>query len=349
LIAVLYMNSHERIIAALERREPDRLPTFEWKISQPLIDAFAPGGDEYDFIEAAGLDAVCCAPSYEKLQVIDEDTFVDEFGITRHLTGADRYPVSVGHPITDLESFRKYVPPPLDSSIRFNKIDRVIERFGKQRAVVVNLHDIFSFPRDLMGLDNFLISFITAPALVHEIVGFSVDYNLELARLVKERGVEIIGIGDDLADNKGPFVSPQMFREFLFPEFRRVVQGYKELGFFVVKHSDGNLNPILDMLVVAGIDCLDPIDPLGSMDIGVIRERYGDRIARKGNIDCVHTLVDGTPEHVRAEVLDCIRRGSPGGGHIISSSNSLHAGVDPGLYRIMLETIREYGHYPLGL
>jgi len=341
------VTSRERIIAALKKQEPDRLPNFEWKISGPLIEAFAPGGTEYDFIEAVGLDAVCCSPSYEKLEIIDEDTYVDEFHITRHLTGADRYPVSISHPITDLDSFIEYEPPPLDSPTRFRKIDYVLKRFQDDKAVVVNLHDIFSFPRDLMGLDRYLMAFITEPELVHRVVKFSVDYNLGLAELVRAHGVDILGIGDDFADNRGPFVSPEMFREFLYPEFKRVVQGYKEMGFFVIKHSDGNLNPILDMLVDAGIDCLDPIDPLGGMDIGWIREKYGNRIARKGNIDCVKTLVDGPAELVRREVMGCIRSASPGGGHIISSSNSLHAGIDPDLYRVMLETVEEYGCYPI--
>ena len=343
------MNSRERVIAALERREPDRLPTFEWLTSQPIIDAFSPGGSLMDFIEAAGHDAVCCSPSYEKLEVIDEDTFINEFKIKRHLTGADKYPVAIGHPVTDLDSFKKYQPPALDSSIRFKKIEKAIERFGKEKAIVVNLHDIFSFPRDMMGLDNFLISFITQPELVREIVGFSVDYNLELAKLVKKRGIEIIGIGDDIADNKGPFVSPDMFREFLYPEFKRVVQGYKKMGFFVIKHSDGNLKPVLDMIIDSGIDCLDPIDPLGGMDMLYIREKYGSRIARKGNIDCVKVLVDGKPDQVVEAVKDCIRKGSPGGGHIISSSNSLHAGINPELYKIMLDAVRKYGEYPIRL
>jgi hypothetical protein len=144
------MTSRERVIAALERREPDRLPTFEWRISRPIIEA------------------------------IDADSFVDEFGVRRHFTGADKYPVAV-------------------------------KRFGRKRAVVVNLHDVFSFPRDMMGLDRFLMAFILEPELVRAIVGWSVDYNIELAKLVKLRGVEIIGIGDDLADNKAPFVSPAMF------------------------------------------------------------------------------------------------------------------------------------------
>jgi len=343
------MNSRERIIAALERKEPDRLPTFEWKTCQPLIDAFVPGGNELDFVEAAEHDAVCCSPSYEKLEIIDENTFIDEFQIKRCLIGPDRYPVATGHPVSDLPSFKRYQPPPVDSAIRFKKIGEAVQRFGKNKAVVVNLHDVFSFPRDLMGLDNFLMSFITSPELVREIVGFSVDYNLELARLVKKMDVDIIGIGDDFADSRGPFVSPKMFRDFLFPEFKRVVQGYKKLGFYVIKHSDGNLSPVLDMLVEAGIDCLDPIDPLGGMDIGLIREKYGHRIARKGNVDCVKTLTTATPGEVEKEVLECIKKGSPGGGHIISSSNSLHAGVKPHLYKVMLETIKKYGNYPLNL
>jgi uroporphyrinogen decarboxylase len=337
-------------VTALEGGEPDRLPTFEWKISEPVIKAFTNGGGEFDFIEAAGHDAVCCSPSYEKLRIIDDDTFVDEFHITRHMTGLDRYPVAVGHPITDLESFRKYEPPPLSSPLRCKRIKEVIRRFAETgTAVIVNLHDVFSFPRDLMGLDKFLMSFITETELVREIVGFSVDYNLALAGLVKKLGIDIIGIGDDLADNRGPFVSPDMFRQFLFPELCRVVKGYKDLGFYVIKHSDGNLNPVLDMIMNSGIDCLDPIDPLGGMDIGYIREKYGGRVARKGNIDCVHTLVKGTPEEVIAEVRSCIARGSPGGGHIISSSNSLHAGVDPALYGVMLETVRQCGRYPVEL
>jgi uroporphyrinogen decarboxylase len=343
------MTSRERVITALEKKEPDRIPTFEWRISQPIIDAFAPGGDEMDFVEAAGHDAVCCSPSYENLEVVDEDTYVEEFQIKRHLTGVDRYPVAVGHPITDLDSFKKYDPPPIDSPVRFRKIEKALERFGKKKAVIVNLHDIFSFPRDLMGLDRFLMAFITEPDLVREIVGFSVDYNLELAELVRKRGIEIIGIGDDIADNKGPFVSPKMFKEFLYPEFRRVVQGFKKLGFYVIKHSDGNLKPILDMIVDAGIDCLDPIDPLGGMDIGFIREKYGHRIARKGNVDCVRLLTEGTPDQVERGVKECIRKGSPGGGHIISSSNSLHAGIKPELYKVMLETVKKYGEYPINL
>ena len=59
-------------------------------------------------------------------------------------------------------------------------------------------------------------------------------------------------------------------------------------------HSDGNLNPILDELVNAGIKGLNPIDPLGEMDIAKIKEKYGDKLILIGNVDCSNLLPFGT-------------------------------------------------------
>jgi len=325
------------------------VPNFEWKVAPNLIEAFVPGGDYFDFVEKTEHDVVCTAPVYKKIKCIDEDTFIDEFGITRHLTGPDKYSVAIVHPIKSLSDMKSYEPPPLESNLRFKKIDAAVKRFKGNKAILVNLHDVLSFPRDLRGLEALLRDFILCPELVREMVGFSVDYNIELARLAKKHGAEIIGIGDDFADNKGPFVSPEMFRQFLYPEMKRVVKAYKNLGFYVIKHSDGNLMPIIDMIIETGVDCLDPIDPLAGMDIGFIKQKYGDRIAIKGNINCVTTLQNGTPQEVKKEVKECIKKVAPGGGYIISSSNSLHAGVKPELYQVMLDSIQKYGVYPIKL
>jgi len=342
------MTSVERVFTVLERKEPDVIPTFEWKVAPNVIEAFVPGGDYFDFVEKVGHDVVCTAPVYEK-KWVNKDTFIDEFGITRCLIGPDKYPVAIDHPIKSLSDIKHYEPPPLESPLRFKKIDAAVKRFKGEKAILVNLHDVFSFPRDLRGMEQLFMDFILCPELVREVVGFSVDYNIELARLVKKHGTEIIGIGDDFADNKGPFISPKMFREFLYPEMKRVVKAYKDLGFYVIKHSDGNLMPIIDMIIETGIDCLDPIDPLAGMDIGFIKQKYGDRIAIKGNVDCVTTLQNGTPQQVEEEVRECIRRAARGGGYIISSSNSLHSGVKPELYQVMLDSIQKYGVYPIEL
>ena len=140
-------------------------------------------------------------------------------------------------------------------------------------------------------------------------------------------------------------MSPKHFRELFYPGFQRVVSGFKELGLYVIKHTDGNLWPIIDLLVDAGIDCLDPIDPLAGMDLGEVKAKYGQRIALKGNVDCAELMTFGTPEQVVEATKTALRQGMPGGGYILSSSNSIHSAVKPENYVAMLHTLHEHGRY----
>jgi uroporphyrinogen decarboxylase len=144
-------------------------------------------------------------------------------------------------------------------------------------------------------------------------------------------------------------MSPAMFREYLYPGFKRVIGAFRDLGLPVIKHSDGDIRPLLDMIVDAGISCLDPIDPMGHMDMGEMKQQYGGRIALKGNVNCAHTLAMGTEKQVVEETRDVIRKAGDGGGLILSSSNSIHSSVKPGNYLAMWNAIRTYGTYPLQL
>jgi uroporphyrinogen decarboxylase len=101
--------------------------------------------------------------------------------------------------------------------------------------------------------------------------------------------------------------------------------------------------------VAAGIDGIDPIDPLAKMDLATVKKRWGDKVAIKGNVDCAFLLVDGPIEGVVESVKNCIRIAGPGGGYACSSSNSIHSGVKPEFYIAMIEAVREYGVYPLDL
>ena len=76
-------------------------------------------------------------------------------------------------------------------------------------------------------------------------------------------------------------------------------------------------------------------------------ERYGNKIAVIGNIDYSHLLTFGTPTQVREAVRECIKTVSPGGGHILASSNSIHSGVTPENFIAMVEAVKEFGIYPI--
>ena len=115
------------------------------------------------------------------------------------------------------------------------------------------------------------------------------------------------------------------------------------LGYSIIKHCDGNIDPLIDFWIECGIDCLDPIDPDAGYKMAEMKEKYGDRICLKGNVDCKGALCSGTPEEVAEEVRQCIADSGKGGGLILSSSNTIHRGVKPENYRAMLEALRTFG------
>jgi uroporphyrinogen decarboxylase len=200
-----------------------------------------------------------------------------------------------------------------------------------------------------MGMESLLMATVTDPQLVKALVDLSVDVNLEMAKEVARFDIDFVWTGDDYASNAGPMMAPETFRELFYPGLRRVMGGFKELGFPIIKHTDGNLWPIIDLIIESGIDCLDPIDPQAGMDLAEVKARYGDVVALKGNVDCAATMTFGTPEEVAEETKEALRKGAPGGGFILSSSNSIHSAVKPENYRAMLDALGEYGRYPLRL
>jgi uroporphyrinogen decarboxylase len=139
--------------------------------------------------------------------------------------------------------------------------------------------------------------------------------------------------------------SPDQFRELFFPYYMKVMTAYKDIGFLVIKHCDGDVLPIIDMLTAPPINCYDPMDPSAGMKLSWFKEKYGDRLCLKGNVDCAQTLTFGSVDETVQETKECLRIGMPGYGYICSSSNSLHSKVKPENYRAMLDTIQSFGVY----
>ncbi len=338
------MTGKERILTVLNRATPDRVPTMEWVFSPKVIRQMCGSESDLDFVEAFDLDGVAVGLD-SKNQPFDDRHIVDEWGVKR--VTYDEYPNPVNTRIADESDLEGYEMPDPDAEYRFDKIKAAIKRFGDERCVVARVRDAVSQPRDLMGYENFLCGLHVEPEVVQNLMKMSVDYSMRICENLVDIGVEVIVIGDDLATNLGLLMSPAMFRQQILPEFSRLVAHAKKLGLKVIKHSDGDLRLILQDLLDTGIDCLDPIDERGNMFMKELRATYGNTIALKGNIDCVETLVNKTPQDVRREVARCILEGGLHGGLILSSSNSIHSGISPENYKTMLEAAKELGNYPL--
>jgi uroporphyrinogen decarboxylase len=302
--------------------------------------------DDISFVRAMDLDGISVGLD-SKNEVLDDNHVKDEWGITRVIQ--DEYPMAMGHPIRDMSDFKNFIPPEPLTSYRFDKVKEALAAFGREKCVIARVRDVVSQPRDLMGFEDFLATLYEDPDLANALMSMSADYSEKICDGLVKLGIEVIVVGDDIADNRSLLMSPDMYRELVYPHFLRLMQYAKKLGLKIIKHSDGDLRAVIEELVGSGIDCLDPIDMRGNMFLDQLKEKYGDRIAFKGNVDCMETLVSKSPEEVRKETARCILQGSIGGGHIISSSNSIHSGVNPVNYRAFLDAVKELGQYPLDI
>lgn len=156
--------------------------------------------------------------------------------------------------------------------------------------------------------------------------------------------VDIFILCADYCFNQGPFLSPAMFDEFVTPYLTQLIRGYKELGYYVIKHTDGNIMPILDSLLEGEPHALHSLDPQGQVDLAEMKRLVGDRVCLIGNVNCA-SLQTGTDEEVIADAQRALRDGMPGGGYVFGTSNCIYTGMALERYELMLDVWRREGNY----
>lgn len=195
--------------------------------------------------------------------------------------------------------------------------------------------------------ETFLIGLVDAPDLIERYLDARLKTALMLGEAMLKLGADGLQGGYDWASGKGPIFSPRHFRKFVFPRLKQITDLCHRYGGVYVKHTDGNVNTLLEDLIAAGVDGFQAIEPRAGMDIAAIKQQYGDQLTLIGNVDCSTVLVDGPVEAVREATKQVIDSAGRGGGFLLSTSNSVHPGVKPEYYLAMLETARAVGRYPL--
>ncbi len=148
----------------------------------------------------------------------------------------------------------------------------------------------------------------------------------------------------DYCFNVGPFLRPSQFSEYVTPYLARLTKGYRDMGYYVIKHTDGNIMPILDQLVQTHPHALHSLDPQAGVDIAEIKRLYGREICLIGNVNC-GLLQTGTEEEAADSARYALRHGMPGGGFIFSTSNCVYTGMPLKRYDLMLSVWRSEGVY----
>jgi len=181
------------------------------------------------------------------------------------------------------------------------------------------------------------------PDKVKQEAGEWVDRTLEMAEELRGH-LDGFALCSDYCLNTGPFLSPSMFSEFITPYLSKLIKGYRDMGFYAIKHTDGNIMPILDQLVQANPHALHSIDPQAGVDIKEVKRLYGDKICLIGNVNC-GLLQTGTDEQVIESARYALRWGMPKYGYVFSTSNCVYTGMPLERYRLMLDVWRKHGIY----
>jgi len=242
------------------------------------------------------------------------------------------------------------VEPPDDSC--FEVVDAMIEEFGGERFLMgpsgneVGIHIIDgSFEEGGGGFEHGLMLYIEDPETVKAAIRYEVAKNNLLDSYYIRPGQDAVGWGQDFASTQGPFISPAMFREFVLPAVKaRVENIHGRFGIPVMKHACGNNTLLLDMFVEAGYDAYQSIQRSAGMDVGFIKEKYGDRLLPWGGIPVEH-LVSGTRDDVRTAVVKAMEEYKPGGRYIFGSTHSIAVGTKYDNFMTMVEEFEKRREY----
>ncbi len=323
------MNSRERVLTALRGGKPDRVPVAEFLVDERVARAAAPEGrDLADCLDRMGYDGFGCGAHFRRVEEYADGSYRDEWGVL-YRPGPEAVAHPLRGPIRTLADARAYTPPDPAAPGRLGRLPELVERYRGRRAICFHHRAAFMWSAYLMGMEEILIGFLEEPELVELVLDKVLACNLEIVRRAIRAGAEVIVLGDDYAANAGPLMSPAVFAHFLQPRLKRMIDLIHEEGALCIKHSDGNLYPLLEMILACGPDGLNPIEPVAGMELGRTRELVGPKVCLCGNIDCAHLLPHGSPAEVRAAVQTAVAAGGANGAFILTSSNSIHSSCRP--------------------
>lgn len=225
-------------------------------------------------------------------------------------------------------------------------LEAIREKSGDEYYLMMHGDPTWAIP-DGDSMMEFAVEMLEEPEKLNEISKQRVEEHYKIARELDKRGHLLDGftLCSDYCFNVNPFFAPEQFGELIAPFLKEIIDAYHDMGYYVIKHTDGNIMPILDQMAACGMDAIHSLDPQGGVTIPEVRKIVGDKIALVGNVNC-GLLQTGTDEECDADVMRSLTEGmAAGGGYIFSTSNCVYTGLPLKRYERMLELWREHGVY----
>jgi len=366
------MTARERVEAAINYQNPDRVPIFDLIQHIPLIEYCT--GQKITLEN--GLDLLC-QTIRENLDITRGVTPPQEEKIIKY---SDGFVVKcewwttwiIERPFKDVEGTKEYIKRNIDYLNSMEHPGQVMwftddrEGFAETSGLAITIGDHFRMLQEKLGdtvlfhpespvgldiayhktgLELFCYTYADYPELVSEWLETLCQNEIRRVDEIADPSLSPVAlVFADQADKNGTIFSPAFLRKEFFPRLKKVVEAWHKHGVKVIFHSDGNLLEVLDDFVASGIDGINPLDPLWNMTASSVHDRY-PRLPMMGGIDATALLPFGSEEDIEKAVKETIDVVSPEGGLIIGSTTEIHPACKMENVLKLWDTAISYGRY----
>lgn len=376
------MNRRERFALTMNHQEADRLPLDQGKqvssihrnIYNPIRREFGlPDAEirildrmsqcvhtDEDLLQLWDIDFRWLIPAWTNVQEIDENRYRNTFGVQFKYSG-DYYAIDDPGPLREggMDELATYPWPATDDPRQFAGLREKAEWLFSHTDYVVGADGIkggiFQTALELDGYDQFYMDLILNPEFAHALLDKVTEiYKAMYTRYLQEVGefIQAIYLTDDLGTQNSLLMSPDMWRQFIMPREKALIQHIKSYAphVKVIYHTDGCVRTLLhDLVDEQGIDVLNPVqtsvDELA--DTASLKEEFGHKVCFHGAIDVQKVLNLMTPEEIRREVNRRMCDLGRDGGYIICPCHNIGHDVPPVNIKAMYDAIHEFNRFPL--
>ncbi len=309
------MTPKERAVAALTLKVPDRVPTFEleFQLEEEMFGR--------PFLRRHQIEG---KPQKEREKLIRENA-----GYMVELYEQLEYSIIPVHYLDwdGIKDTARYIREL--SGDRF-----MLAAHGDGTFSIPNGNEMYEFAYSIADDPESMIE--KAEKMAHA----AIENNKALA----EAGFDCLILCSDYCYNSGPFISPEMFGIYIQPYLYKIIDEAGKCGLYIIKHTDGNIMPILDQLVECRPHAIHSIDPMAGVDIKRVKELIGNKVCICGNVNCA-LMQTGTRQEVIESAEYCLTHGKPGGGYIYCTSNIPFKGLPADRYRLVLDVWKRMRAY----
>jgi uroporphyrinogen decarboxylase len=363
----LAMTSKERVTKTLNFETPDRVPVIAnltpqvaerlgkvMNLPYQAEDSFLSTRVSHtEILLELGNDAVvigACRAKNKPTVILENGHLNDEWNLEYGNVGI--YMDAVKRPlseITSIEELNQYDFPDPHAEGRWELAEKISKKYKDDYYVVGDMEaSLFELSWGLVGLDKFLIDLTLEEPYIFELMDRVQAYSIACGKKMIDLGADMLWTGDDFGTQRGMMISPQMWETYFKPRMTQMIHAFKTYKpeIKIAYHSCGSIFPIIEGLCEAGIDVLNPIQPAAmDMELGRLKELFGNRLAFFGGVDVQEVLPNGTVEEIYQEVQDKIRAGGDQGGYIIAPAHNIQPDTSNENVFAFFEAVKKFGTY----